>query len=137
MTTFLAKTEPDEYSIDDLSHEGQTHWRGVRHPTAVRTIQTMQPGDRVLIYHSGAKPGIVGLAQVVTDPEVDPADPKSWFVDFRYLRHFDQVVTLKEIKDSALFDDWALVRQGRLSTMVVPEHFLVWFIDRLDRPIEG
>ena len=32
-------------------------------------------------------------------------------------------VTLAEIKQSKLFDDWALVRQGRLSTMAAPDKF--------------
>ena len=33
-------------------------------------------------------------------------------------------MTLAEIKQSKKFDDWALVRQGRLSTMAVPEKFV-------------
>jgi hypothetical protein len=35
-------------------------------------------------------------------------------------------VTLREIKQSGLFDDWALVRQSRLSTMAVPDKFVLW-----------
>jgi hypothetical protein len=35
-------------------------------------------------------------------------------------------VTLREIKESHLFDDWALVRQGRLSTMSAPVEFWQW-----------
>jgi len=35
-------------------------------------------------------------------------------------------VSLKEIKESGKFDDWALVRQGRLSTMAAPEKFVAW-----------
>jgi predicted RNA-binding protein with PUA-like domain len=39
-------------------------------------------------------------------------------------------VTLKEIKESHLFDDWALVRQSRLSTMQVPPEFVSWMKER-------
>ncbi len=127
MATFLAKTEPSAYSIDDLAREHETVWNGVRNPTAVRTIRSMQPGDRILIYHSGKIPAIVGEAQIISEPEPDPEDDRSWFIVVRYLKHFERNVTLEEIKETGLFDDWALVRQGRLSTMPVPDNFLTWF----------
>ncbi|MEK7461279.1 MAG: EVE domain-containing protein [Patescibacteria group bacterium] len=131
MATFLAKTEPSEYSIDDLLADDITTWSGVRNPTAVQAIKSMQPGDRLLIYHSGNDPAIVGEGQIVTDPEPDQNDRLSWIVAVRFLHKFERTVSLKEIKESGYFDDWALVRQGRLSTMAVPEHFLVWFWERL------
>jgi hypothetical protein len=34
--------------------------------------------------------------------------------------------TLAEVKQSGKFSDWALVRQGRLSTMAAPEKFVEW-----------
>ena len=37
---------------------------------------------------------------------------------------------LAEIKQSRKFDDWALVRQGRLSTMSAPEKFVAWMRER-------
>lgn len=46
MTYYLAKTDPDTYSIDDLEREKQTVWDGVTNPQAVRTIRAMQTGDR-------------------------------------------------------------------------------------------
>jgi hypothetical protein len=46
--------------------------------------------------------------------------------DFEYVGRIDPPVTLGEIKASKLFDDWALVRQGRLSTMAAPETFVEW-----------
>lgn len=131
MATFLAKTEPSEYSIDDLLADDITTWSGVRNPTAVRAIRAMRPGDRLLIYHSGKAPGIVGEGQVVSEPRPDPEDSRSWVVDVRFLHRFERVVSLAEIKETGLFDDWALVRQGRLSTMPVPDHFLVWFWERM------
>jgi predicted RNA-binding protein with PUA-like domain len=35
-------------------------------------------------------------------------------------------VTLKEIKESGEFADWALVKQSRLSTMTAPDEFVRW-----------
>ena len=47
-----------------------------------------------------------------------------------FVRRLEPLVTLAEIKASGLFADWALVRQGRLSTMAVPEKFVGWMRKR-------
>jgi predicted RNA-binding protein with PUA-like domain len=86
----------------------------------------MRPGDTVIIYHSQRDAAIVGLAKVISEPRPDKKDPRSWVADFRYVKHAARPVTLREIKDSHTFDDWALVRQGRLSTMSVPIKFWQW-----------
>jgi predicted RNA-binding protein with PUA-like domain len=130
MAYFLAKTDPDSYSIDDLKKDGTTEWDGVRNPAAVNAIKAMRPGDTVIIYHTGDEKAVVGLAKVVSEPRPDKNDPRSWVADFQYLQHAKRPVTLREIKDSGLFDDWALVRQGRLSTMEVPERFWQWLRER-------
>jgi predicted RNA-binding protein with PUA-like domain len=123
---FLAKSEPSVYSIDDLKRDKKTTWDGVTNPQAVRAIKDMQPGDRVFLYHSGGVSAIVGLAQVLTAGRPDPKNPKSAVADLGFLLALDSPVTLAEIKQSKMFDDWALVRQSRLSTMLVPEKFVVW-----------
>ena len=126
MTYFLAKTDPDTYSIDNLEKDGTTEWDGVRNPAAVNTIKSMKPGDRVIIYHSQADKAIVGLAEVVSKPRPDANDDRSWVADFKFLKRAKRNVTLKEIKESHKFDDWALVRMGRLSTMEAPDAFWDW-----------
>lgn len=126
MTYFLAKTDPETYSIDDLERQKRTLWDGVTNPQAVRAIREMRPGDKVFIYHSGGESGVVGLARVVSDGRPDPKNPKSAVADFEFLSRLGPPVSLAEIKQSKRFDDWALVRQGRLSTMVAPEKFVEW-----------
>ena len=126
MAYFLAKTEPTTYSIDDLKRDGTTAWDGVRNPAAVNAIKTMKPGDTVIIYHSGADKAVVGLAKVASDPRPDMNDDRSWVADFEYVQHANKAVTLREIKESHAFDDWALVRMGRLSTMSAPDAFWDW-----------
>src|SRR5271168_2203484 len=117
MNYFLAKSEPSTYSIDDLEHDHRTAWDGVTNPQAVRAIREMRPGDRVLIYHSGGQAAILGLAKVISEPRSDAKNPKSAVAEFEFVRRIDPPVTLAQIKESHKFDDWALVRQGRLSTM--------------------
>ncbi|MCP5109775.1 MAG: EVE domain-containing protein, partial [bacterium] len=77
-TYYLAKTHPEDYSVEDLANDGATEWDGVKNPQAVRTIRQMRPGDRVFIYHSGGVSAVVGLAEVSLQPRQDPDEPKSW-----------------------------------------------------------
>lgn len=130
MRYFLAKTDPDTYSIDDLEREGRTVWDGVTNPQAVRAIREMAPGDRVFVYHSGGTAGVVGLATVRSEPRDDAKNSRSAVVDLEFVGRLEQPATLAEIKQSGLFEDWALVRQGRLSTMTAPEKFVAWMRKR-------
>lgn len=126
MTYFLAKTDPQTYSIDDLKRDGTTEWDGVRNPVAVNAIKMMKPRDVVIIYHSQRDAAVVGLAEVVSLPRPDKNNPRSWVADFKYVKHATRPITLREIKESHKFDAWALVRQGRLSTMSAPAEFWKW-----------
>jgi predicted RNA-binding protein with PUA-like domain len=129
---FLAKTDPETYSIEQFECERETVWDGVRNPQALKAIRDMKTGDRVLIYHSMGEPAVVGVADVITPGRPDPKDPKLAVAGFRFRCRIDPSVTLKDIKASGLFDDWALVRQSRLSTMAAPIAFVEWL--RRERP---
>jgi predicted RNA-binding protein with PUA-like domain len=126
MALFLAKTDPGTYAIDDLERDGTTVWDGVHNAQALQAIKAMAPGDQVLIYHSQGQASIVGLAEVTSASRPDPNDGKSWVVDVRFLKRLPTPITLREIKDTHQFDDWLLIRQGRLSTMRVPDAFGEW-----------
>ena len=130
MAYFLAKTDPETYSIDNLERDQKTSWDGVTNPQAVRAIRDMRPGDRVFIYHSGGVSGIVGLASVESEPRPDPKNAKSAVVDLAFRGRLAPPTTLAEIKQSGKFADWALVRQGRLSTMPAPDKFVTWIRNR-------
>lgn len=66
MRYWLMKSEPAEYSIDDLARDGSVAWFGVRNYQARNFMRDqMKVGDGVLFYHSTcAEPGIAGLAAV-------------------------------------------------------------------------
>ena len=134
MKYFLAKTEPSTYSIDDLEREGVTPWDGVHNYQAINVIKSWRMGDRVFIYHSMGQARIVGLGEVITEPRKDESDERgmSWLADIRYIRTYpeDQRVSLKEVKESGMFTDFALVRQSRLSVMECPEEFVKWLEGR-------
>jgi len=130
MSYFLAKTDPGTYSLEDLEREKRTLWDGVTNPQAVKAIREMRPGDRVFIYASGGGSAVVGLANVLTAGRPDPKNPKSAVVDLEFATRLEPPTTLAEIKQSEKFNDWALVRQGRLSTMSAPDTFVAWMRTR-------
>lgn len=135
MNYFLAKTDPQTYSIDDLKREGTTHWDGVHNYTAIAVIKSWKVGDRVFIYHSQGQAAIVGMGEVVSVPKKDENDPRgiSWVADVRYICTYpaDRQVTLRQVKESGLFADFPLVRLSRLSTMACTPEFTKWVLERV------
>lgn len=128
MPAFLVKTEPSDYSYDDLETDRRTAWTGVSNAAALGHIRAMRKGDELFVYHTGDQKCIVGLARVLTNPYEDPArpgrtpagDPKFAIVDLAPLRRAKTPVTLADIKADKRFADFALVRISRLSVMPVP-----------------
>jgi predicted RNA-binding protein with PUA-like domain len=118
MADWLVKTEPSEYSFDDLRKKGTATWDGVANAVAVKHIRSMKKGDRVVVYHTGNEKAAVGLARVVSSPRDDEKDPRLAVVDLEAVKPLSRFVPLAEIKSLPLFSDSPLVRIGRLS--VVP-----------------
>lgn len=114
-TDYLLKTEPTEYSFEDLVKDKETEWDGVSNPVALRNLGQMEPGTRLVIYHTGDVKCAVGTASVVS---VDGKDPKKPRVTIKAGKKLPKPVSLAEIKANKLFKDSPLVRMGRLS--VVP-----------------
>ena len=48
MAVYLLKTEPGDYSYDDLVRDRKTHWDGVANPAAQMAMRGMQKGDEAL-----------------------------------------------------------------------------------------
>jgi predicted RNA-binding protein with PUA-like domain len=115
VTDYLLKTEPSEYSFDDLRRDGATTWDGVSNPVALKNLREMTPGTRLVIYETGDQKSVVGTASVVA---VDASNPKKPDVKIKAGKPLPKPITLAEIKASRLFAGSPLVRQGRLS--VVP-----------------
>ena len=131
MTTYLCKTEPDDYSYADLVRDKKTIWDGVANPTACIHIRDVKKGDEILIYHTGNEKRIAGLAKAVSDPYPDPERPdlttkgdvKFPVFDIKPVKAVgkDDGATLKAIKADGRFDEFPLVTMGRLSVMPVPK----------------
>jgi predicted RNA-binding protein with PUA-like domain len=141
MNYWLIKSEPEEFSIDDLQNAPgrKTHWDGVRNYQARNYLRDeMRPGDGVLFYHSScATPAIVGVAEAASaaypdhtafdpqdrhfDARSDPDHPTWVMVDLRYRRKTRRAIPLAELQQHGKrLDGLALLRRGnRLSVMPV------------------
>jgi predicted RNA-binding protein with PUA-like domain len=112
---YLLKTEPSEYSFEDLQRDRVTQWDGVSNPTAVKNLREMAPGARLIIYETGDLRTAVGTATVVS---VNAKDPRKPVVKIKAGKAIVKPVSLDEIQSHKLFADSPLVKIGRLS--VVP-----------------
>ncbi|HTT06650.1 MAG TPA: EVE domain-containing protein [Steroidobacteraceae bacterium] len=120
---YLLKTEPSEYSFDDLSREKQTVWEGVANPAALKNLRGMHAGDRLLIYETGSAKSVIGTASVVSVQAPDLKEPK---VTIKAGKRLPKSVALAEIKMSRLFASSPLVQQGRLSVVPLTEEQYRW-----------
>jgi len=135
MAYWLLKSEPSDYSIDDLQRDGITPWDGIRNFQARNFIRDqLTIGDQVYIYHSSCKQvGIAGVGEVASaayadpaqfnesskyfDDKSDPDDPKWFVVDIKFSRKAVTLLPLKAMKTAPELADLVLFRQSRLSVM--------------------
>src|SRR5881628_2288976 len=141
MAFWLMKSEPDEFSIDDLAAASgkTTAWFGVRNYQARNfMLKEMRIGDKVFFYHSSCpEPGIAGIAEVASAayPDKTQFDPKSdyydrqskkdnprWFnVDVRALKK-TRLIRLAELRAQKALEKMVTLRPGnRLSITPVTE----------------
>ena len=135
---WLMKSEPGDYSIDDLKRDKSTPWTGVRNYQARNFMRdTMKVGDKVLFYHSNANPPhVAGIARISRSahPDLTALDPRSKYfdakaakdrnvwchVDVAFVKKFKKPVPLDALRaESALRDLLVLKRGMRLSIQPV------------------
>ena len=142
---WLMKSEPMCFSIDDLKKMKKSPWDGVRNYQARNFMRDeMSVGDRILFYHSNAKPpGVAGIAKVCSkpypdftafdskeqhyDPKSSKDDPTWMMVDVCFVEKFDRLVSLQELRKETKLADMLLLKKGcRLSVMPIEKkHFNV------------
>jgi predicted RNA-binding protein with PUA-like domain len=136
MNHYLIKSEPEVYSIDDLKRDKTTRWDCVRNYQARNFLREMKLKDLCLFYHSNASPsGIAGIAEVAKLAYPDPLqfdskseyyDPKAsaesprWFSpEVKFVRKFESLLSLEQIKKEKRLKGMVLLKSGRLSVQPV------------------
>lgn len=120
MTYWLAKTEPDVFSWEELEKKPAI-WDGVRNYAARNNLKAMKKGDKVFIYHSNIGREIVGLATVIRESFPDPTiDDDRWVaVEMKAEKKFKKTLPLDVIKATKELQQMKLVTIGRLSVTPV------------------
>jgi len=125
MKYWLLKTEPDNYSYDDLVKDKKTVWDGVANNAALICIRNTRKGDLAFIYHTGDERQMVGIGEIISDPFPDPKEDKEKLAVFeiKAVRKLKTPVTLAQIKADVKYKDFALVKEGRKSVVEVPKEY--------------
>ena len=123
MACWLLKTEPDEFSFEQLRTQGARgeFWDGIRNHQAAAYLRQMCKGDQAFIYHTGKEKRIVGIGEGMGAAFRDEKDETGKFVavKVRALQPLATPVTLATIKNTPTLAEFVLLRQGRLSVMPV------------------
>lgn len=115
------KTEPGDYSWEDLQKDQRIAWTGVRNYAARNNMRSMKIGDMAFIYHSVKERAIVGIAKVVKEAYDDhTAEKGDWqMVDIAPVKAAVKVINLDDVKANAKLKDMVLVNNSRLSVQPV------------------
>jgi predicted RNA-binding protein with PUA-like domain len=152
MRYWLMKSEPDEFSIDDLAKAPKqtTPWFGVRNYQARNYMRDeMRVGDRAFFYHSSCpEPGVAGIVEIsrLAYPDATQFDPKSPYYDAKSTRaeprwvnvdvklvQKTRLVSVPVLRETPGLEDMVTLRRGnRLSiTPVTPAEWRI--VERLAR----
>ncbi|MAK13929.1 MAG: ubiquinol-cytochrome C reductase [SAR116 cluster bacterium] len=125
MAYWLFKSEPNTWSFNDQLAKGDEGegWDGVRNHQAGNNMKAMEIGDLGFFYHSVIEKRIVGIVRVTEKWHLDPTDATGRFgmVTVVAVKEVVKPVTLAEIKNEPLLENFALVRQSRLSVVPVSQ----------------
>ena len=123
MNHWLMKSEPDEFSIDDLAKKKSEPWSGVRNYQARNHMRTMQVGDGGFFYHANEGKEIVGIVEVIKEAYPDPSDASGKFVmvDIKAVKPLKTPVTLAQVKGDPRLQEMALIKFSRLSDQPVTD----------------
>lgn len=131
MNYWLLKTEPSDYSFDDLVRDKKTVWDGVANNAALICIRNARKGDKAIIYHTGEERQMVGIAEIISDPYPDSkeSNPKLAVFDVKPLKKLNKPVTLTQVKALKKYSNFPLVKEGRKSVVEVPEEYWNEFLE--------
>jgi predicted RNA-binding protein with PUA-like domain len=135
MRYWLMKSEPEEFSIDDLENSNTQviEWFGVRNYQARNfMLKDMQIGDLAFFWHSScANPGIYGIVKIISNAHPDSTQfnktskyyditatkdkPRWWCVDVKFVAK-TKYISLLEIRQNCDLGDLIVLKRGnRLS----------------------
>ena len=129
---------------------------GVRNAAARNNMRAMRKGDLAFFYHSNCTvPGVAGVMRIVGEHSVDEsafdpehpyfdvksdrANPKWEVVHVEFVKKFEEMVTLKELKsfakDGGALAAMQMIKQSRLSVSSVTPTEWRFILDLAGEPV--
>ena len=125
MQYWLFKSEPFKWSWEQQKAKGDAgeEWDGIRNYQARNNMREMKIGDLGFFYHSVNEKQIVGVVEVCAESHPDSTtDDERWdCVDVRAVAPVPRPVTLAEMKAEPRLENFALIKQSRLSVVPVSD----------------
>jgi predicted RNA-binding protein with PUA-like domain len=137
MNYWLMKSEPKEFSIDDLRRKKRSFWDGIRNYQVRNMLRDdFKMGDRALFYHSnlGEYIGVVGVMEVVKEayPDHTQFEPTSkyydakstidnprWLgVEVQFIEKLPNLVPLAALKAEKSLSELPVVKKGNRLSVV-------------------
>ena len=117
----MFKTEPDDFSFDDLVEAGKAGWDGVKNAQALIYLRQVASGDEVFIYHTGSQKSVVGIARATGPARPDPGDTtgRMVIVPIAPVSRFPRPVSITAIRADRELARFPLIKNTRLSVMPV------------------
>ena len=108
---WIFKTDPAQYSFQNLLHDRKITWKQVHNTLALKELRNIKLGDIIIIYHDGDEQQLVGTAEAVSNPYQNPdsEDPRFLVVDIKAIKKLTKAVPLWEIKSNSMLKDIDLV----------------------------
>ncbi|MDM8335486.1 EVE domain-containing protein [Wolbachia pipientis] len=120
MQFWLLKSEPGEYSWQEIRKDKIVKWDGVCNYQAQNYMKAMKLGDFAFFYHTGKEKAVFGIVEVFKE-YYHVSDHKFGLVDVRFFKPLNNQVMLNDIKQNPLLKNMAILKQPRLSISPVSE----------------
>lgn len=148
MKYWLMKSEPSDYSIDNLEKDGIIDWYGIRNYQARNFMRDeMRIGDLAFFYHSNCKePGIVGVMKVSKlaypdklqfkknhkyfDAKSNPEDPRWVNVDVSFVKKIP-LVSLAKLRTYKELETLKILQRGNRLSITPLSEFEWQFINSI------
>lgn len=120
MQFWLLKSEPSEYSWQEMEKGKVAKWDGVCNYQAQSYMRAMKLGDSAFFYHTGKEKAVFGIVEVFKEYYLIN-DSKFGLVDVKFSKPLSNQVTLSDIKQNPLLKNMTMLKQPRLSVSQVSE----------------
>ena len=119
MSYWLLKTEPKDFSWDNMVQEEITSWDNILNNQAQGYLKLMKCNDLAFFYHTGKEKAIIGIISVYKEFYFLYTNNKIGLVDVKVHKKLKKPVYLKDIKLNPKLKNMLILKQSRLSVSPV------------------